>query len=141
MALASVGVRRIESVRGAIATLGLAAAVLGLCACGQVTPAAKGRLAVKSTAYDCDTRSLTVTGAASPAIEGQDVQLQVRSDQFPKAPVWRVVETDAAGSFVATGKFAVASREATSVRVKLASVAGGVRVFSAVTVHEVYCAS
>ena len=141
MALASVGVRRLGSVRGAIAALGVAAVVLGSSGCGQQTPAAKGRLAVKSVGYDCSTRSLTVTGAASPAIEGQDVQLQVRSEQFPKAPVWRIVETDAAGGFVASGKFAVTAREATAVRVRLASVAGGVRVFSAVAVHQVFCAS
>ena len=127
--------------RGAIAALGVAAVVLGVAGCGQQVPAAKGRLAVKSVDYDCSTRSLTVTGTASPALEGQDVQLQVRSEQFPKAPVWRIVETDSAGGFVASGKFAVSAREATSVRVRLASVAEGVRVFSAVTVHEVFCAS
>jgi len=125
-----------------MAALCIAVVALGSSGCGQQQAvAAKARLAVRSVNYDCATRNLTVTGTAAPALEGQDVQLQVRSEQFPKAPVWRIVETDAAGDFAVSGKFAVSSGEAIEVRVRLASVTGGVRVFSAVAVHEVLCVS
>lgn len=105
----------------------------------QSAPTGKPKLTVGVVAYDCASRKLTVIGTAEPAREGQGVQVQVRTDQRPKAPVWRIEPTDEAGQFTARGTYAIEGSAPVELRVRLASVVGGARVFSPITSQQVTC--
>ena len=101
-------------------------------------PATKPRLAVRTVSYDCSARVLTVTGVATPARNDQEVQVQVRNVEHPKAGVWRSTHTNSAGDFKAVGKFTTA-QSAFDVAVRLASVTRGVRVFSLIENTTLRC--
>lgn len=101
-------------------------------------PATKPRLAVRTVSYDCSAQVLTVTGAATPARNDQEVQVQVQSVEHPKAGVWRSTHTNSAGDFKAVGKF-IATQPAFDVAVRLASVTRGVRVFSLIENTSLRC--
>ena len=95
-------------------------------------------LAIESISYDCAARVLTVVGTAAPARADQDVQVQVRSVERPRAPVWRLASTDARGRFVASGRYAATAGE-TDLTVRLGSVSDGNRVFSAKRSFRLEC--
>ncbi len=101
-------------------------------------PATKPRLVVHTVSYDCSAHVLTVTGVATPARNDQEVQVQVRSVERPKAGVWRVTSTNSAGDFKAVGKF-TSAQPALAVAVRLASVTRGVRVFSLIENTTLHC--
>lgn len=117
----------------------LSALTLSGCSIGAPPRQPTPKLVVDQVVYDCPHRSLMVSGHATPARAGQQVQVQVRIADGPGAPVWRITTTDAQGRFTAEAKYAVAESTPIELWVKAASVVGGNRVFSKRATQPLRC--
>ena len=96
-------------------------------------------LIVNEVTYNCATQTLTVAGKARPPRLDQQVQVQVRSIEHPRAPVWRIAPTSAAGQFLATGHYVVRRGRDENLVIRLGGVVNGERVFSDRTTQPVVC--
>ena len=102
-------------------------------------PTSVEHLAIDEVTYNCATQVLVVSGKARPARANQGVQVQVRSIEHPRAPVWRIADTTVKGEFETSGHYVVSPGKNERLVVRLGAVVDGERVFSARSYEPVRC--